>query len=413
MSVSDKKKFIILQEDDKGFSFKGKKPSGYTKIEDRDSKFKIFYYIQNINCEETYYLNLILKKDSKIEIISIGEASSDENGKIDVSYDFDDSILENVCGSSISIKDLKGDLKFPLSGFLPKKKLHDWKVNQFRLVKNRSFRKEAIFSERKRDYEVREVENEKLNSEDEIILRDDVKDEEINSDFQDFENENSEVNEYESKNVYVLSEENSNEEFRDEDYEDSYDYEEYEEIVKGIVDTSKDQENQVKYHADALKKLLKKDPINAKKIIKGLFPNLFKDSRNVVGDYEYRFFLNILEEFEEIDSIDFNEYRIFRVNVDGFSQMENMQKHDNVKYTVVYYPMISMYPYFKERGYFLIGIKFHDNISNLLYGVEALEGDEKNFPYDGETGFNKYVYDYGTSKGYHIMEYDYKKCFVK
>lgn len=417
MSVSDKKKFIILQEDDKGFSFNGKKPSGYTKIEDRDSKFKIFYYIQNINCELTYTLNLILKNDSNIEIIYIGDVKSDEHGKIDVSYDFDDSILDSICGSAICVKDLKGDIKFPLSGFIPKKKVHDWKVNHFRLIRNRSFRKETALSERKKDIDSKAQidQTQRLSSQDENLLCKDTKSYEVKIYADEFTNESRKDDEYESKNVYSLSEMDSNDDLGDGDNEDSYDYDGYEEVIKGIVDTSKEEHNQAKYHVDALKKLLEKDSLGIEKIIKGLFPNVFNVRRNIEGDYEYRFFLNILSNYEEIESLDFDGYRMFKVNVDKFSEIRNMERHDNVKYAVVYYPMICMYPYFKDKGYFLIGIKFDDknDISNLLYGVEVQESMEKNFPYDGETGFNKYMYDYGTSKGYHVMEYDYKKCLLK
>lgn len=368
MGDNDKKKFIILQEDDKGFSFDNKKPSGYIKIEIRDLKFKIFYYIQNINNQNTYTLNLILNNDSKIEIISLGEVSVDSNGKIEVSYDFDESILDNVCGGAICFKNFKGDLKFPVSGFLPKKKVLNWKVSNFREVKNRYFKKDDTLE--KNSSKLINKEHENL-----CASKEDLNNSKENKDF----------------------------------------YEKYEEEIKNIIKDSKEDYNKAKEHIDALKKLLIKDDGKIKKMLKSSFQDLDNRSDYINSDYNYKFFFNVLSEFEEVNSLSYDGYVFFRVNIDKFSSLKEMKHVDNLKYAIVYYPMISMYPYFKDKGYFLVGINYDCNnkISNLVYGVEVLDGMENVFPYDGDTGFNKYFYDYENSKGYHIMEYDYKECVVK
>ena len=61
--------FIILQEDEKGFSLDTEKsPSGYVKLEKKNNKCKISYYAQNLSMEkQPYHLILVCnKKDVKI-----------------------------------------------------------------------------------------------------------------------------------------------------------------------------------------------------------------------------------------------------------------------------------------------------------------------------------------------------------
>ena len=413
--VDNNKKFIILQEDDKGFGVKNRKPSGYTKIEPRDSKFKIFYYAQNLNGDCSYNLNLILENEGKVEVISIGEIKSDSNGKIDICYDFDDSLLDMICGSAICIKDSKGDVKFPLSGFLTKKKIFNWKVNQFRGMRIRPFKKETPSSERRREIssskKVEEFKEDVCDDGDEIKIEKEIFNDNVKEDFEEIEEEgilNKDarggmflMNMYNKFNF--LHDENN---FREEK-EDKF--EKYEEGLKKVIKTSKEIYEEGKEHIEALKKLLDKDDGRLEKMLKGIFPKIFNQKRELSNDYEYRFFYNILNEYDEMPSINFDNYVFFKVYVDSFSQMENMKKLDNVKYCVVYYP------YFKDEGYFIIGLNFDsdNDIHNLVYGVKVLNGDEEKFPYDGNTGFNKYIYDYENLEGYHIMEYDYKNFCVK
>ena len=60
--------FIILQEDEKGYSLASDKvASGYAKLELKNDKCKISYYVQNLKKEMTpYYMMLVCnKKDVK------------------------------------------------------------------------------------------------------------------------------------------------------------------------------------------------------------------------------------------------------------------------------------------------------------------------------------------------------------
>lgn len=462
MGISDNKKFIILQEDDKGYSFNSKKPSGYTKIEDKDGKFKISYFVQNIDSENTYGLVLIINNDSKIEVISIGEVKADLNGKIEISYEFDEELLDSVCGSGISIKNSNGEIKFPLSGFIPKKKVFNWKVSQSRSIKNRPFRKDVLSFDKKRDsskkteikskiedskikdiiidandgYEennmyvnheenLTDKNNKSCESQDNKEVKDDNNRLESDTfpkeDTQSYlldeylqKDEKEEGNKFKNGGSSLMRKyyQMNNEDFRRENINA---YERYENRIKHKIDKTKSSCEKAKEHIEALKKLMIKDDGKIQKLIESLFPNFSKNKRSMIDDYDYRFFLNILNEYDEMNSLNQDGYVFFKVYINDFNQMQNMKKIDNIKYGVVYYPMISMYPYFRDNGYFVVGLNYDEgkNISNLVYGVEVREGMEEDFPYDGKTGFNKYIYDYESSKGYHIMEYDYKDFVVK
>lgn len=370
MGVGDSKKFIILQEDDNGFSFNGKKPSGYTKIEEKDSQFKIFYYIQNVNDKNLYTLNLIINDDSGTHIFSIGEVKPNLNGKIDACYDFDESLLNNVCGSSISCKNLKGELKFPLSGFLPKRRIFNWKVSSKREFRTMNLKKEESLLK-----DVHEV------------LKEPTEVKEINDNTQEVLINQEEV-------IDICKE--------------------YEEKISKEAEECKEVYSEAREHILSLKKLLTKDNGEIERMLRSIIPDMGKKREEMERDYNYRFFFNVINDFDEVETLNFDGYSFFKVDIDNFSQMRDVKKVDEVKYGVVYYPMLSMYPYFREKGYFLVGINYdkEKGISNLVYGIEVDEGFESLFPYDGKTGFNRYVYDYETSKGYHIMEYDYKECKV-
>lgn len=448
MRSYDNKKFIILQEDDKGYMFNNKKPSGYTKIQDKDLKFKIFYYIQNLNHDNTYNLNLIINKDSKIEVISIGEVKPDSNGKVEVSYDFDEELLDNICGSAVCLKDFKGEVKYPLSGFLPKKRIFNWKVYQFRSIRSRPFKKDNYILGKKEDISIvnsKSIESKNIEIKENKTINEGFKQE---NEQKDCESGNKDITSVIKTNETNILEENNEEELyrinKEEYYEleneyfrnrgielmDVYSkldlleepqnlmkniYRNHEENVKKIIESNKENCIQAKHHIDSLKKLLSKDDGRIEKMIKGLLPGFNKKNRNLNDDYEYRFFLNILNDYEEINSLNDDRYTFFRVNVENFSCMRNMKKTDETKYAVVYYPMTFMYPYFKNKGYFIVGLDYdkEEDVSNLVYGIEVDKDMEDVFPYDGKMGFNKYIYDYEELRGYHIMEYDYKKFIIK
>ncbi|MBU5592128.1 hypothetical protein KQI89_10185 [Clostridium sp. MSJ-4] len=127
--------FVILQEDEKGCALASdKQPSGYAKIEVKNEKLKISYYVQNLKRQDNpYYMGLICNKKGVNKLINIGVLNIDDNGRADVSYEFNvDSIGETgIAGDKIGgaaiFKRSKDDNIIPMSGFLSTDKPKDWK----------------------------------------------------------------------------------------------------------------------------------------------------------------------------------------------------------------------------------------------------------------------------------------------
>lgn len=99
--------FIILQQGNEGFSHETDKlPSGYVKLELKNDKCKISYYVQNLKKETLpFYMVLICNKKELKKSIEIGEMNIDEYGRADVSYDY---LAEDIAGSHISFDNISG-----------------------------------------------------------------------------------------------------------------------------------------------------------------------------------------------------------------------------------------------------------------------------------------------------------------
>ena len=99
--------FIILQEEEKGYSLSSDKvASGYAKLELKNDKCKISYYVQNLKKEMTpYYMVLVCNKKDVKKIIKIGEMNIDDYGRADISYEYP---VNNVAGSNISMDKVSG-----------------------------------------------------------------------------------------------------------------------------------------------------------------------------------------------------------------------------------------------------------------------------------------------------------------
>ena len=74
---------------------------------------------------------------------------------------------------------------------------------------------------------------------------------------------------------------------------------------------------------------------------------------------------------------------------------------------------LSIYPYIKKYGHFLIGYKC-DNKGNIKYIVYGIPGkkDKDEQPYVGKTGFITWMSEKDKDVGYWLMFYDYKKSMI-
>ncbi|AGK95323.1 hypothetical protein [Clostridium pasteurianum] len=109
--MSQKKKysryFIILQEDEKGYGLASDKaPTGYAKLEVRNNKCKVSFYVQNLKKEmKPYYILLICDKKDEKKLVKLGELNIDNTGRAEVSREF---TPENIAASGVSVDKISG-----------------------------------------------------------------------------------------------------------------------------------------------------------------------------------------------------------------------------------------------------------------------------------------------------------------
>lgn len=129
--------FIILQEDEKSFAISSDKlPSGYTKLENKNDKCKITFYVQNLNKDKKPYCQvLICGKKGKKQIINLGTLNIDDTGRCETSIEYGENNIGNmnipmkeIVGAAV-IKSTEPSVISVMSGFLSTNIL-DWKSYQ-------------------------------------------------------------------------------------------------------------------------------------------------------------------------------------------------------------------------------------------------------------------------------------------
>ena len=117
--------FIILQEDDRGYSSNNEKAlSGYAKVEAKGDKCKVSFYAQNLNKGNKYSMILICSKKDCKQLIDLGALEVNEVGKGDTSKEY---YINNIGGLGISYEKISGaaicmlngtETKFIMHGFM-------------------------------------------------------------------------------------------------------------------------------------------------------------------------------------------------------------------------------------------------------------------------------------------------------
>ena len=112
--------FIILQEDEKGYALASDKlPSGYAKLEIKNDKCKISYYVQNLKKESApYYMLLICNKKDVKKLLRVGELNIDEHGRAEIFYEYP---VENVANLGVGVDKIVGAaiVRFMNSNIIP------------------------------------------------------------------------------------------------------------------------------------------------------------------------------------------------------------------------------------------------------------------------------------------------------
>jgi hypothetical protein len=367
--------FIILQEDEKGYSIGSDKfPTGYAKIEKKSDKCKISYYVQNLkNAQGAYCMVLICNEREEKKIINLGEITLDEYGRCDISNEYD---ARNIGDCKITINKIKGaaivrfvDSKMItiLSGFVNGNEIAGWKTYPLEVTK---IDEESIVETVSQEQEVLEDEQTRTNGDDVAI-------------FDEYEKSIEE-----SKNTQ------DNEENTEEDNED---------LQQDIDDTEEIEETQ---ESEETQEIVNDDYKKFNRCSRDKYP------KGKMG----KFFIKLVEDFEEVK--DFNpklgKCRWYKIKQSDLADSVKMKDYN--KYTVIYYPMLGYYAYINKYKHYLVGYKCNKE-GYLKYIMYAIPGMKKRSdrPFDGKTGFVTWVpIDNGdeSGMGYWLMFYDFKNSCV-
>lgn len=376
--------FIILQEDEKGYALGSDKlPSGYAKLEIKNDKCKISYYVQNLKKESApYFMVLICNKKDIKKIIRIGELNIDEHGRTEVSYEYP---VENVANCGIGVDKIVGaaivrfmnsNLISVMSGFTTTE-IPEWK--SFEVNEDENKKLDVEIAERTQvnpinleepranvfeEYEMKiEEEVKKTEEEHPRDLEEEIEDIELIPVNQEEIEEDSQIDEDENK--YVL---NEDEYYNDEDLRHKKKHEEHEED----------------YYTESM----------------GTF---FK---NLVLDFE-----ELKDHFHEI-----KRCKWYKIPV---SRPEDMHiSHDYNKHTVIFYPMLNYYPYIGKHKHFIFGYKFdkENKMKYLVYGVPGRRA-RMDQPFGGKSGFVTWIplvpgEEEDHNLGYWLMFYDFNNSTI-
>lgn len=399
--------FIILQEDEKGYALGSDKlPSGYAKLEIKNDKCKISYYVQNLKKESTpYFMVLICNKKDVKKLIRIGEMNIDEYGRTEVSYEYP---VENVANCNIGVDKVVGaaivrfmntNLISIMSGFTTTD-IPEWKSFEISEDENKKLEvkegeradlkpiaaEKPIESEKPKEnifdkYEMKIEETKKIEEESIREIKDE-KDESIDFPVEQTQKEENPINEEKYDSLINEDEYYNNEDTRHKKKDNQDKYE-----VKIEIEYEKD----------------KKQKVSEDDIYKGS-----------IGD----FFKNLVLGFEEIEG-HFHEIKRckwYKIPVNRFEEMHSC--HDYNKHTVVYYPMLNYYPYIEKHKHFILGYKFDkdNNMKYLVYGIPGRKA-RMDQPYGGKSGFVTWIPltegdEEENSMGYWLMFYDFNNSTI-
>ena len=367
--------FIILQEEEKGYSLASDKlPSGYAKVEIKNDKCKISYYVQNLKKElEPYHMILICSKKDVKKIIKLGNLNIDDNGRTEINMEFDS---EDIDGSKIGIEKVVGAsiVKFQennlipvMQGFTTTENLDEWKKYEIYtrqeavedlapVIKEEEQVEQVMINESIREPEV-EV-KEKVQSEPEVEVKEEVQSEPEVLEIETRENEQEDAPAPETRQA------------------DNIDFEKYEKEIETVKLYEEEKE----------------------------FPS------GAAGEY----FKNLAEGLEEIQKLspEIKRCRWYKVPIkhgDDFSKVKDFNR-----YSVIYYPMEIYSRYIEKYRHFAVGYKYDKN-GRMKYIVFAIPGKKYGYeqPFDGKSGFVTWVpsehseHKEGTF-GYWLMFYDFR-----
>ncbi|MDP4090002.1 MAG: hypothetical protein Q8930_12120 [Bacillota bacterium] len=432
--------FIILQQDENGYSLSSDKlPSGYTKLETKNDKCKISYYVQNLKKDmEPYHMVLICSKKDVKRLIRLGVMNIDEHGRSEVTYEYNSS---NIAGSGIGIdmitgaavvKDGEPDLISVMSGFASADTPADWRTYEMFEYSKASAEDDNKTVEEKKALEEKIAEViEAVEAKAPVVEAVEENRESQGTIFEEYEEKIEEI-----KNSKPVEEIKSSGPVEEESAKEPEKQVEVEAIREEVlqpaayiqaepeipVTEEKIQETSMPVEAAEEHKVEEKVKPASEEIRKEEQKPASKSS--IDHEIEYptgtvgEFFKLVAEDFEEIKEAcrEIKRCRWYKVNVNNLEDMCNVSNYN--RYTIVYYPMVSYFPYIKRHGHFMLGYKY-DPSGKMKYIVYAIPGSKNlnDQPYGGKSGFVTWVSEKEGEErdgdaGYWLMFYDFRTSTI-
>jgi hypothetical protein len=168
--------FIILQEDERGYSHSGDKVlSGYAKVEAKGDKCKISFYAQNLKQEDNYSMVLICCKKDLKQLIDLGPLVIDGAGKGDTGKEY---YVNNIAGLGISYDKISGATickvsdngpEFVMHGFMNGEDSNDnWRKYKMVKVDSKKYIDKSEMQSKKKDSSNYDVIRKDITSQDNI-----------------------------------------------------------------------------------------------------------------------------------------------------------------------------------------------------------------------------------------------------
>ena len=395
MAINNKlyRNFIILQEDERGYSNGTDKTlSGYSKIESKANKCKVSFYAQNLKKDtDDYHMILICSKKDCKQIIDLGKIIISDSGKAEMTKEYDTS---NIGGLGISFDKVSGaalaKMKdgipiYVMCGFLNSEQPSDnWK--NYKVIKSNEHKQTTTDKKPKKDDDKdKDEKKSSKKTEKKIDKCEDIC-------------EHKKRDNIDEKPIEVLS--NNDEKFAEGSPND--------EVESNITkETYKVEENPYTYKENLRGKF---DEYEEKIESINQFDPDVSDIRGSICEY----FESVADGFQRCKNKykDVKYTKWYKIPINDLYEMCNMSNYN--KYTLAYYPMINYYPYIKKHGYFMLGYKCDSegNLKYIVYGVPGKK-DKDEQPYDGKTGFVTWVSDKDSDEvGCWLMFYDYKNSTV-
>jgi hypothetical protein len=437
--------FIILQEDEKGYALASDKlPSGYTKLEIKNDKCKVSYYVQNLKKESApYYMVLICNKKDVKKLLRIGELNIDEHGRAEIAHEYP---VENIANCGVNVDKVIGAavVRFMNSNIMPvmsgfaSNDVPEWR--SFPVVESELQRNDKIAPQVVEEKpQVSPESNLEVKAED--IQEEPIKEykEEPKNIFDEYEEKieqeksKTEVLEQVEKltkemprnEEEIKTEEKVEIEIDAEDDRKKKKYKDNECPVKMEDECDhKKKEKEEHYKEEKCEKHEHHKEEKCEKHEHHKEENCEKDAhdkkckndkpKGSVGT----FFMDVADGFEELHGICGEIKRCSWYKVPAYHVEDMVSCADHNKYTVAYQPMVNHHQYICRYGHFILGYKLdkENKMKYLVYGIPGTKS-RSDQPYGGRSGFVTWVplvegkeedHDYG----YWLMFYDFRKSTI-